>query len=720
MRRTLLCVTASVGLSLIMAGVASGSRARVWKLQGPEAIMKGADFEHALVTSRGVLRLSLDVEKLAPVPAAFIWDLQTDRDGNLLAATGHEGKVFRITGGKVDVLTDTKELQVTCLAVSPDPADKAVYAGTAPGGKVLKIAPGGKSVVLFDSPESYVWDLAVAADGTVFAGTGPNGRLYRISPDGKAKVILDGKQNHILSVALGKDGQVYAGTDRDGVIFSVAADGKVAVVYDAPQAEIKVLLLDADGTLYAGTGDPKGSSSSSRSTPSPRLPESVTRPGSRPGVSTRGTPTAATPSRPSSSGSGTATGPSKAPTIRPGANSVYRISPEGLVQRVFHESGAMILALRKEGDRLLVATGPQGELFEIGPDEEVSVLARVGKPQVMAMAKVGNSVVFGTGGGGAALYKVSDSFAVKGAYTSPVLDSRQRSRWGRLSWMGQLPDGVKLTVATRTGNVTKPDATWSAWTAEKPAKQEHQPASPQARFFQFRITMTSSAPKATPRIESMRLFYAQQNLAPQFASLTITPPKASGNSGSKSSSKTFSGTTLKWKATDPNGDKLAYRVYFRKVGWQNWLKSGEEGSTPTFKWDTRTLPLGMYQVKVVASDKANNAPGEALEAERISFPFPVDHVAPTVTVKATVGADGTVSVTAKAVDQLATIAAAQYCTDSGKWQDLFPVDGMYDGTTEQFEFKTKKLTRGHHVIMLRVGDAHRNITAADASVEIPK
>ena len=58
-----------------------------------------------------------------------------------------------------------------------------------------------------------------------------------------------------------------------------------------------------------------------------------------------------------------------------------------------------------------------------------------------------------------------------------------------------------------------------------------------------------------------------------------------------------------------------------------------------YEWDTTTTPSGIYQVKVVASDRKDNPAEEALTGERISVPFVVCHTPPAVTVKVA-GMDG--------------------------------------------------------------------------------
>src|SRR5262249_42074956 len=111
--------------------------------------------------------------------------------------------------------------------------------------------------VLFHSPESYVWCLAVAGGGeTIYAGTGPRGRIYKLTPQGKASVFYTTKQEHILCLTPGPENTLYAGTDKNGLVYRFDAKGKGFVLYNAPQSELRRLLLTPDG-LYAGTSAPR-------------------------------------------------------------------------------------------------------------------------------------------------------------------------------------------------------------------------------------------------------------------------------------------------------------------------------------------------------------------------------------------------------------------------------------------------------------------------------
>ena len=60
---------------------------------------------------------------------------------------------------------------------------------------------------------------------------------------------------------------------------------------------------------------------------------------------------------------------------------------------------------------------------------------------------------------------------------------------------------------------------------------------------------------------------------------------------------------FKWTATDANEDELTYSLYVRKEGWKSWVQLEEDLTKTEYEWDTTTTPSGVYQLKVVASDR---------------------------------------------------------------------------------------------------------------------
>ncbi|MGB3194153.1 MAG: WD40 repeat domain-containing protein, partial [Phycisphaerae bacterium] len=105
----------------------------------------------------------------------YIWDLVCLPDGALAAATGDEGKLLRINrDGKSDVLLDSEEKHLLCLALAPD---GALYAGSDGAGLVYRWVDK-KAFLLYDAEEPEITGLALDADGNLYAGasSGTGGR----------------------------------------------------------------------------------------------------------------------------------------------------------------------------------------------------------------------------------------------------------------------------------------------------------------------------------------------------------------------------------------------------------------------------------------------------------------------------------------------------------------------------------------------------------------
>src|SRR5206468_13106054 len=128
--------------SFILAGLsvssADAGKVKVWSHYNQGHYDK-AELKGAVVSSEGTLRLSRQLRPLASIDATHVWDVIEDRTGNLIVATGDEGKLFKIT-------------------------------------------PDGKTSVIYASPDSQILSLAMGADGTVYAGTGPSGTIVAVPP----------------------------------------------------------------------------------------------------------------------------------------------------------------------------------------------------------------------------------------------------------------------------------------------------------------------------------------------------------------------------------------------------------------------------------------------------------------------------------------------------------------------------------------------------------
>lgn len=661
-----------VGCFCIIAfvtGSGDAAKVKVWHHQSQAQFDKGK-LKQATVSSEGAVRLSRGVKSLANLQALSIWGMVEDKTGSLFVATGDEGKIFKVTpDGKVALAFTSTDSQILSMTAGPD---GSIYAGTGPTGQLIKIAPDGSTRVLANDLDSYVWALVYdPASQSVFAATGPKGRIFQVNGEGKASVYYTTKQEHILCLAAGPKNTLYAGTDKGGLVYRIDGKNKGFVLYHAQQSEVRTLLVTAEA-VYAGTSSPTAR---------------------RPGFGKSGD----TPAQPG------------AATVN--ENSVYRIAGDGTVREIFREK-ALVLCLAQQNGKLLVGTGMHGQVLEIDENtKEKSELARLDHGQILCMLRrQSGELVLGTGDPGK-LYTLEDKFAAAGSLTSDVLDAKIISKWGALNWKANTPAGTSVKLAIRTGNVAEPDDTWSAWSAEQTDPQESKIVAPPARYLQYRITLASDNPKITPELRSLSLRYKTTNQAPEITSLEV-PDLDAGNLDNAKKLK------IRWSATDPNDDELTYRLYFKKEGWKEWILLEDDLERKDFDWDTTTVPSGMYQIKVVASDRKDNSPEETLTAKRTSGAFPVSHTPPSVTLKMA-GFDGDQAVLeAIATSPLVRLTEASFAVNGKRWTPIFPSDGLFDSKTEIFRFKTDSLRPGSHVLTLRVRDAAGNVGAADVTFRV--
>lgn len=429
-------------------------------------------------------------------------------------------------------------------------------------------------------------------------------------------------------------------------------------------------------------------------------------------------------------------------------SAVYRISPDGLVTPLLGSRDEMILALAVSPGRLLVGTGKNGRVYEVmlaSNGDEQACIATIDPKQVMALAVTleGKTIVGSSGPG--RLYALSKGFRKEGTYTSQVYDAGGSARWGTLDWRGQTPDGTEVRLATRSGNVRDPKkGMWSDWSKET-AKPPAEVGSPAARFLQFRVTMKTNKDDSTAVLDQFEAAYLRANEPPKITAITEVlardaqgraeavdrfrqmmkgrsrnsikpppspPPQAPPPEGSQPV------RILQWQAQDPNGDELRYDVYFRGQGEATWILLEQDLVRPEYAWDTATVADGWYEIKIVASDRADHPAEMAREDWRVSDPVLVDNSGPVIGKIEVKIRGGEADVLFTAQDSASRLTEAAYTIDSAaEWQTLAPTDGLFDGRQKEFRFTIRNLTPGSHRLGLRVIDeAHNRGHAAQALI----
>ncbi len=756
---------ALAGLALaVSAAPAVAVKTATWTHEQPSDFTAGK-LDNLVTTSQGELMLGRRIDRLLEAGDRFdaVNALAQASDGRLYAATGPEGAIYRIDGDKAEPFARLPEGVAAMSLLFA--ADGRLLVGTA-GGEQAKIfaIDGSGRATLFHAPAAatYVWAMARGPGGEIYAATGVEGQLHRIEPDGlNGRVLADLKPRNILSLAFGPDGMLYAGTDEEGLVCRIHPEtGAMYVMYDAAESEISAIVVDDQGNLYAATaaadrarpGRPMADKPGGRpdrggetseppaetrpaGEPGPRRPAvDSTTPGHGTRPERRDGPRMFIVGQSQRGGEGQST--RAAGSAAPGTgNAIYRIDTRGFVTEIFRQP-VMILALAEAEGTIYAATGDEGRVYAVSPGQDrTTMLARLEPQQAACLIRLDDGgLVAGTANAGS-IVRIRTDRAARGTLVSKPLDAGQIVKWGRLRWTAEIPTGTKLTVATRSGNVSEEESTgWDDWSPEMDATTPQLISSPGARFLQYRLTFETSVPDATPVLRRLIIPRIEENRPPEIRSVQlVSVAEEANNPGSSPKVKQLAGAfampeggppapqshwVVKWQAEDPNQDKLSFDVFFRAAGTQRWIRLARELESSPHIWDTRTVGDGAYLVRVVASDAPGNPAGTELTDARISDPLIVDNTPPKVRFD-DLRARGPRGLSARVVaeDALSPLAEAACSVNSSEtWRPLVSEDEIIDAPVEAFSFEIDDLEPGEQIVTVRVTDERGNTTYLARSI----
>lgn len=102
----------------------------------------------------------------------------------------------------------------------------------------------------------------------------------------------------------------------------------------------------------------------------------------------------------------------------------------------------------------------------------------------------------------------NSTYASSGTFLSSILNTdKVTTSFQSLFWSESLPSGTDITIATRSGNTSTPDGSWSAWSSEVLDANGSANDAPDARYLQYRATLTTSDGAVTPALEDITLTY---------------------------------------------------------------------------------------------------------------------------------------------------------------------------------------------------------------------
>lgn len=647
----------------------------------------------------------------------YIWDMVTvflegDKLQGLAIATGTEGKLLYLDDGEdeAEVLLETNQSNI--LSVSSDGKGN-IFAGTDTDGLIYRIDKDGNPFVVYDAPEAEIATLVAMPDGTVYAGTAAaeQARPGRLEQPEKAE---EGRPD-VEPLDLDKpEPQPLAQPEVPAEVVEPAAPDAAEPPADEGEGE-----GDAADDEPAGKPTPtKEQYDELREALKERL-EEARESGQFDAAADGDVPAndGDKPARPSRA-------KPAAPAQKKKGNAIYRIAPDGFVAEVFRES-AMILSIVPHEDKLIVATGNEGQVFSVDPTRgETTVLADLDSNQITCATYTGKGLLLG-GANPGMLSRMELAVADEGGYTSKVLDAGQVSIFGTFKLTADIPDKTTVAIELRSGNVGDPEqAAWSKWSdavtidhdadANPLQPREVKIEVPPARYLQYRLSLRGDG-EATPIVDQADLAYVAPNTPPRVAKLIVKP-----------ANKPAPGTDpdpkmqVQWQATDANKDRLVYKLEYKPGKAERYLPLADDLTAPKYDWQTQHVPDGWYTLRVTAYDKLDNPPTSAKTGGRVSEPILIDNSDPALDrLKAEILGNGKVKLAATAEDELSPIQSVSYSIDGAdQYQASLPDDLIYDSTSEPWGVTIFDLSPGGHVIAVRVIDAKGNTAYRQLIVDV--
>lgn len=642
-----LCLAPCVGLAI-------GTKSFV--IDTSEAFEKGT-LKGTAAHGSGMLTAapSLARTPLDGVPVAYTSTV--GKDGAIYVGTGSQGAIYRVTKEGAKLFADTDAALVTSLVW----AEGTLYAATLPQARVFAIDPSGKTRELAKlQGADHIWALAFASKARVlYAATGPEGKLFAIDLSGKAQPLHDDEAEHLLSLALDEAQRLYVGTSNGARLLRVSGR-TVEMLHDFPGQELDAIDVGGGFVAVAANEFPP---------PPPAVGE------------TRDLGAAARGNR-----------------MKPGKGSVFTLSADGTVTELarFEEAHVSALAIDAKDQAVHAGLAHEGRIVRLGRNGERATWVDVDERQVVSI-QLDASVPHLVSSDGVAVYRVAQSKA-EALWTSAVLDAKTRARFGEL-----VPRASgALRWSTRSGNTEKPDATWSAWSAE--STQAGPIKSAAARFLQLRVQLA----------EATELYALEAYYLPQNQPARVRNVRRKGGRDESKDKPPSTAIALVWDVDNPDEDKLRYRLFARREGEQLWRPLQREQELleqAEFTWETRSTPDGYYRLRVVAADDASNPAPYVARSEAVSAPILVDNRAPELLeLRFEKGA-----LVGRALDALGPITSLELTVDSELARPIGPEDDLLDTRDERFRVPLT-LAPGVHAVSVRAKDAAENV--ATGAIEI--
>jgi hypothetical protein len=591
----------------------------------------------------------------------YIWSLAVDKSGNVFAATGDKGVIYKITPdgeGKPFYRTNAGNVVALAFTKAGD-----LIAGTESPGRVFKIDTAGKAFVLLDSPFREIHAVRLADDGTIYAvavnGTqGGESRATDPLPVEPTRQPVPSVSTEITAItvidsSIGSSPSPMPRVSKKqgrGAIYRIRPDGLWDAMWDSGEDAPYDIVIEPSGSLLVGTG-------------------------------TEG--------------------------------KIFRVSGDPARATLLARAAArqVTALLREPSGRIVGAASNPGKLFALSPSaarrgtfesdvRDAGTVASWGVIRWRASANSGAVNVFTRSGNTATPDETWSPWS--SAYTNAGGEQIVSPTARYLQWRAVLTSGgdngpvlTSVTTAYLPRNL-RPEV--SSITVH-----------PSGTVFQ-RPFSTGETELAGFDDAAADVRFAAQGAAAN-ASGQPSPGPALGRRIYQKGLQTFV-----WKADDDNDDRLQFDTLYRREGETNWKVLHRGLTDPIFVWDTTSVPDGTYVVKVSASDALSNSPGAALVGELESVSFDIDNTAPRIELQPATRAGARTTITFMVRDDQSSVQRVEYSLDASRWRLAYPKDGIADSRREDFEVRLDEGEAARSVI-IRATDAMNNVATGVAEIK---
>ncbi len=726
-------LASALALAFVPSPLVFAVTTETWTREG-RTFLAGS-FEQTIATPGGGLIPGPERVELVAPESALIWDALLV-DGHTLVAAGESAGVFIIDGpeAKPRPLALAGQGEVFALARG---ARGAVYAATGPGGAVFRLdLSGGEAEEIFRPTAEYIWDLLALPSGELVVATGLPGRVVKIDPRSKKSVTLwETRDPHVRCLGL-RGGKVVAGTAGSGWIVEITAPGEAFVLWDSKRTEVVDLASDGAGTLWAALAGAPGKAESGGTGERPRQEEkkahAVTTITVRASAGDAGEAKKRSSSRDKSS---------RRAALPVGGGALLRLDGDGQAREFWSDKKQTPLDLAwLSGRGLLMATASPARIWLIDNQGRDGWWDESPRSRSISALDVSHGKVLAAASNPPALTVYTAERTPLARWTSDILDTKSRSRFGRVHVTTTRAATAAVQLLARSGNTSEPGDAWSPWhevagAAGPPGEGGGQLGVPEARFLQLRVEMRGEKAQEI-LVSGVDAWYRPLNRAPRVDELLIAPPGVAfralpppamtagdvpvvpvpqaaeveqaikGKSRAWRAKKLYEpgALSVSWHASDPDGDALVYSISTcrdRGGRCESWELLAEGLERNFFSFDSRRLEDGVYRFRVTADDTRSNLRGEARQASELSPAVKIDHRAPRITTLKVSRAKQGRNLELTAEDIGGRIAKAEVLTPDGYWVTLAPVDGIADSSRETFRTHVE----GAGPITVRVLDA---------------